>query len=68
LASSRRGRFVVLIVLLAVLAAFFASGAHRYLSFEALKGEQVRVAAWYRAHPIGTSAAFFAAYVTMAGL
>ena len=55
-------------MLLALLAAFFASGAHRYLSFEALKGEQVRVAAWYHAHPIGTSAAFFAAYVTMAAL
>jgi pyruvate/2-oxoglutarate dehydrogenase complex dihydrolipoamide dehydrogenase (E3) component/uncharacterized membrane protein YdjX (TVP38/TMEM64 family) len=68
LASSRRGRFLVLLVLLAVVAAFFASGAYRHLSFEALKSEQARVAAWYRAHPIGTAASFFAVYVAMAAL
>src|SRR5207248_2738104 len=47
---------------------FFASGAHRYLSFERLKAEQAQLDAWYRAHPVGTAAGFFLLYVAMTGM
>ena len=37
---ARGARALVLLVVLAAVAAFFLSGAHRYLSFDALKTEQ----------------------------
>jgi len=64
----RGGRLLVLLLIAAALVAFFASGAHRYLSFERLKAEQAHLDAWYRAHPAGTAAAFFLLYVAVTGL
>ena len=65
---ARVARVLVLVVVLAAVAAFFLSGAHRYLSFEALKGEQARIHAWYRAHPGATVGGFFLLYVAITGL
>ena len=65
---ARVARVLVLLVVLAAVAAFFLSGAHRYLSFEALKGEQARIHAWYRAHPAATVGGFFLLYVAITGL
>jgi pyruvate/2-oxoglutarate dehydrogenase complex dihydrolipoamide dehydrogenase (E3) component/uncharacterized membrane protein YdjX (TVP38/TMEM64 family) len=61
-------RLLVLLVVLAAIAAFFASGAYRYLAFEHIKAEQARIDAWYRAHPARTMATYFLAYVAMTGL
>ena len=51
-----------------VLAAFFAAGGQRYLSFEYLKGQQAAVQGWYEARPLATGIAFFALYVAVTGL
>jgi pyruvate/2-oxoglutarate dehydrogenase complex dihydrolipoamide dehydrogenase (E3) component/uncharacterized membrane protein YdjX (TVP38/TMEM64 family) len=64
----RGGRLLVLLLVAAAIIAFFASGAHRYLSFERLKAEQAHLDAWYRAHPVGTAAGFFLLYVAVTGL
>src|SRR5438067_4811104 len=64
----RGGRLLVLLLIAAALVAFFASGAHRYLSFERLKAEQAQLDAWYRAHSAGTAAGFFLLYVAVTGL
>jgi len=66
--ARRGGRLLVLLLIAAALIAFFASGAHRYLSFERLKAEQAHLEAWYGAHPLGTAAGFFALYVAVTGL
>jgi pyruvate/2-oxoglutarate dehydrogenase complex dihydrolipoamide dehydrogenase (E3) component/uncharacterized membrane protein YdjX (TVP38/TMEM64 family) len=66
--SPGRRRLLVLLVLVAVIAAFFASGAYRYLGFQAIKAEQAQVQDWYRAHPAATAAAFFLLYVAITGL
>jgi pyruvate/2-oxoglutarate dehydrogenase complex dihydrolipoamide dehydrogenase (E3) component/uncharacterized membrane protein YdjX (TVP38/TMEM64 family) len=63
-----RGRLLVLIVVAVAVASFFATGAHRYFTFEHIKAEQARLASRFHAHPIGTAAAFFALYVAVAAL
>jgi pyruvate/2-oxoglutarate dehydrogenase complex dihydrolipoamide dehydrogenase (E3) component/uncharacterized membrane protein YdjX (TVP38/TMEM64 family) len=57
-----------LLLAAAVLAVFFASGAHRYLSFENLKAQQAALQGWRAAHPAAAAAAFFAVYVAVTGL
>ncbi|TMG73325.1 MAG: TVP38/TMEM64 family protein, partial [Betaproteobacteria bacterium] len=68
MASPRRARLLVLVVVLAAVAAFFLSGAHRYLTFEQLKAEQARLDGWYHAHPALTAGGFFLLYVAITGL
>ena len=63
-----RGRLLVLVLVVAAIAAFFVSGAHRYFTFEQIKAEQARLAARFAAHPAATAAAFFALYVAVAAL
>ncbi|HUP97904.1 MAG TPA: VTT domain-containing protein, partial [Usitatibacter sp.] len=63
-----RSRLFVLILLVAAVVAFFATGAHRYFTFEHIKAEQARLAARFDAHPAATAAAFFALYVGVAAL
>jgi len=50
------------------IAAFFALGGHRYLSFEQLKSHQAAIDAWYAAHPVATALGFSAVYVALTGL
>ena len=50
------------------LAAFFAAGGHRYLSFEQIKSQQAAAQAWYQARPLATAAGFFVLYVAVTGL
>src|SRR4051812_25544188 len=63
--SARKSRLLVLLVLAAALAVFFASGAHRYFTFENIKAQQAMLEGWYRAHPTQTVAGFFALYVAV---
>src|SRR6185295_12376725 len=63
-----RGRLAVVLLVAAAAAAFFAVGGHRYLSLENLKAQQAALEQWRAAHPVGTAAAFLAAYVAMTGL
>lgn len=63
-----RARLLVALVLVAALAAFLASGGHRYLGFEALKAEHAALQARYAANPGIAALGFFAAYVLFTGL
>jgi pyruvate/2-oxoglutarate dehydrogenase complex dihydrolipoamide dehydrogenase (E3) component/uncharacterized membrane protein YdjX (TVP38/TMEM64 family) len=67
---ARRTFFRLLVALAAVaaLAAFFAAGGQRYLSFESLKLQQAALQARYAAHPGPVALGFFAAYVAYTGL
>src|SRR5690348_3439326 len=67
-ARASGGRLLVLLVLVLAVAAFFASGAYRYFSFEHIKAEQARIDAWYGAHPLWTAGGFFLLYVAITGL
>ncbi|HEV8108112.1 MAG TPA: FAD-dependent oxidoreductase [Burkholderiales bacterium] len=63
-----RGRLVVVLLVAAAAALFFAAGGHRYLSLDNLKAQQAALQDWRAAHPAGSAAAFFAAYVAVTGL
>src|SRR6185295_14623398 len=63
-----RGRLLVLAAVLVAVAAFFASGAHRYFSFESIKARQAGIEAWTAAHPWQAMAGYFLAYVAVTGL
>ncbi len=57
-----------MLLLVVAVAVFFATGAYRYLSFEALKAQRAAIDARYAAHPLATTAGFFALYVAITGL
>jgi dihydrolipoamide dehydrogenase len=61
-------RVLVLAGIVLVVAAFFAFGGHRYLSFEHVKSQQAAIDAWYASNPAATVLAFFAVYVAVTGL
>ena len=63
-----RARLLVLAAVVVAVAAFFASGAHRYFSFEAIKARQSGIEAWTAAHPAQAMAGYFLAYVAVTGL
>jgi dihydrolipoamide dehydrogenase len=63
-----KSRLIVLALILAGVAAFFALGGHRYLNFEAIKAQQAALEAWHAAHPFQAAAAFFVLYVVVTGL
>jgi len=59
----RLKRYAPLLVLLAVLAAAYALGLHRQLSFEALAQHRQAMTDFVAAHPVAAVAAFLAAYI-----
>jgi len=61
-------RVAVLAAIVLALAAFFALGGHRYLSFDFLKAQQAALQTWRAAHPVAAAAAFFVLYVAVTGL
>jgi pyruvate/2-oxoglutarate dehydrogenase complex dihydrolipoamide dehydrogenase (E3) component/uncharacterized membrane protein YdjX (TVP38/TMEM64 family) len=63
-----RGRLAVALLAAAAVSVFFAAGGHRYLSLDHLKAQQAALQDWRAAHPAGSAAAFFAAYVAVTGL
>jgi uncharacterized membrane protein YdjX (TVP38/TMEM64 family) len=63
-----RGRLVFLLVLVVLIAGFFALGLQRYLTLEYLKAQQAAIAALYAAHPFAVAAAYFGVYVAVTGL
>jgi pyruvate/2-oxoglutarate dehydrogenase complex dihydrolipoamide dehydrogenase (E3) component/uncharacterized membrane protein YdjX (TVP38/TMEM64 family) len=63
-----RSRLLLLAVIGLLVAAFFAAGGHRYLSFESLKTQQAAIQDYYAGHPWQTAAVFFAVYVAVTGL
>ena len=63
-----RSRLLVLVLLAAAIAAFFAFGGHDLLKPENLKSLLGRVQGQFQARPLQTGVAFFFAYVAVTGL
>jgi pyruvate/2-oxoglutarate dehydrogenase complex dihydrolipoamide dehydrogenase (E3) component/uncharacterized membrane protein YdjX (TVP38/TMEM64 family) len=63
-----RGRLLVLLVLAAAVAAFFALGGQRYLTFEYAKAQQEALRGFYERRPFQTAGLFFLVYVAVTGL
>jgi pyruvate/2-oxoglutarate dehydrogenase complex dihydrolipoamide dehydrogenase (E3) component/uncharacterized membrane protein YdjX (TVP38/TMEM64 family) len=63
-----RSRLILVAAVAAAIILFFATGAHRHLSFENVKAQQAALQSLYQAHPWQTALGFFAAYVAVAGL
>jgi pyruvate/2-oxoglutarate dehydrogenase complex dihydrolipoamide dehydrogenase (E3) component/uncharacterized membrane protein YdjX (TVP38/TMEM64 family) len=61
-------RLVVLVLIVALIAAFFALGGHRYLTFEWIKEQVTAAQTYYQSHRAETIAAYFVLYVLVAGL
>jgi len=64
----KNSRLLVVVVLLALIAAFFAFGGHQHLTFDSIKSQQAGILALYERNPLPTALAFFAAYVAVTGL
>ena len=64
----KSSRLVAAAVLVALIAAFFALGGHKVLTFDSIKSQQAALQALYERNPLPTGIAFFAAYVAVTGL
>ncbi|MBI3042313.1 MAG: FAD-dependent oxidoreductase [Betaproteobacteria bacterium] len=63
-----KSRLALVAALVVLIAAFFAAGGHRYLTFEGIKAQQAAIEAYYQAHPWRTALGYFLAYVAVTGL
>ncbi len=63
-----KSKLLVLAILIALIAAFFAFDLGRYFSLEFFKSQQAAIQAFYQANPAQTIGLFFAIYVAVAAL
>ncbi len=63
-----RRQAAVLVAVALLIAAFFALGGHRLLTFENIKAQQAALQAAFERHPWRTGLAYFVAYVAITGL
>jgi len=63
-----RGRVLVLVTVLALVAAFFALDLGQYLSLEYFRARQAAIEAWHEDHPWQMALGFFVFYVMVTGL
>jgi pyruvate/2-oxoglutarate dehydrogenase complex dihydrolipoamide dehydrogenase (E3) component/uncharacterized membrane protein YdjX (TVP38/TMEM64 family) len=61
-------RWLLLVVVAALLAAFLLLDLGRYLNLELVRSQQAVLRGWYESQPLATAAAFFLLYVTIATL
>jgi dihydrolipoamide dehydrogenase len=61
-------KLLVFAAIVLAVAAFFALGGQKYLSFESIKAQQAGIDAWYSSRPLATALAFFAIYVAVTAL
>ena len=64
----KSSRVVAAVALAALIAAFFALGGNKYLTFDSIKSQQAAIQGLYGENPLPTAIAFFAAYVAVTGL
>ena len=64
----KSGKIIIIAVIVALIAAFFAFDLGRYLSLAFIKEKQTGIAAYYTANAAQTIALVFAAYVAVAAL
>ncbi|MBI2754330.1 MAG: FAD-dependent oxidoreductase [Betaproteobacteria bacterium] len=63
-----KSRIIVVVLIVALVAAFFALGGHRYLTFENIKARQSAIEAFYQDRPWQTVFGYFVIYVAVTGL
>jgi pyruvate/2-oxoglutarate dehydrogenase complex dihydrolipoamide dehydrogenase (E3) component/uncharacterized membrane protein YdjX (TVP38/TMEM64 family) len=63
-----KARIAVVLVIAALVAAFFAFDLRHYFSLDYFQSQRAAIEAYFAAHPLGTAAAFFAVYVAVTGL
>ena len=63
-----KGRLILLVVIVALIVAFFALDLRQYFSFEYFQSKRAQIDAYYTANPAETAAIFFAIYVVVTGL
>ncbi|HXN16364.1 MAG TPA: FAD-dependent oxidoreductase [Usitatibacter sp.] len=63
-----KGKLVVLVVIVALVAAFFVFDLKRFVSIAYFQSQRTLIEGYFEAHPIATGALFFALYVAVTGL
>ena len=63
-----RGRFALVVAIVALIAAFFVFDLDRFFTFEFFKNRQLEIESYTRAYPLRVAAAYFAVYVLVTGL
>ena len=63
-----KGRIAVLVVIAALVAAFFVFDLKQYFSLDYFKQQQAAIDAYFQAHPLPTAAIYFLIYVAVTGL
>lgn len=63
-----KSKIVLIAVIVVLVAAFFAAGGHRYLSFDSLRGQQLEIQTYYAGHPWQTVITFLVLYIAVTGL
>ena len=63
-----KGKLVVLLVIAALVAAFFVFDLRQYFSIEFFQSRREAIQAYFQANPLQTAAIYFAAYVAVTGL
>ncbi len=63
-----KSRLFVMLLIVALIGAFFAFDLGRYVSLDFFKSQQASIAAWYAENPLKTIAGFFLIYVAVTGL
>ncbi|MGA7986213.1 MAG: FAD-dependent oxidoreductase [Burkholderiales bacterium] len=63
-----RSRLALAVGIVVLVAAFFAAGGQRYLSFETIKAQQGALLDYYASHSWQTALGFFLVYVAVTGL
>ncbi len=64
----KKSKIIVLLMVMALIAAFFIFDLGRYFSIDYFKSQQAMIADYYAAHPLQTGLIFFAAYVGVTAL
>ncbi len=63
-----KGRIVVLVAIVALVAAFFVFDLKQYFSLDYFREQQAAIDAYFQAHPLRTAAIYFLIYVAVTGL
>jgi pyruvate/2-oxoglutarate dehydrogenase complex dihydrolipoamide dehydrogenase (E3) component/uncharacterized membrane protein YdjX (TVP38/TMEM64 family) len=63
-----RGRIALVVLIVALVAAFFTFGLDRYFTFEFFRNRQLEIESYVRAYPLRSAAIYFAIYVAVTGL
>ena len=64
----KKGKLLLLVVIVALVVAFFAFDLKRYFSLEYFQSQRAVIEAYLQQHPLGTALAFFGIYVAVTGL